>query len=103
MALWKFRDACSGALKTTPVLLVDSEGPVDWGRGSARERLQCVDNWDLRSTDDRSAHLMVQFMGTWIVADPETVAAYYGKGSGRRPSPPRPIRSGWGNRRCSPP
>ena len=58
-ALRKFRDACSGAPKTTPVLLVDSEGPVDWARGSAREHLQRVDDWDLRFTDDRSVHLMV--------------------------------------------
>lgn len=86
-ALRKFREACSGASKTTPILLVDSEGPVDWGRGSAREHLQRVDDWDLRFTDDRSVHLMVQFMETWIIADPDTVAAYYGKGFRKKALP----------------
>ena len=71
--LRKFRAACSRPSEATPVLLVDSEGPVDWGRGSAREHLQRVDNWDLRFTDDRGVHLMVQFMETWIIADPEQV------------------------------
>ena len=86
-ALRKFREACSGASKTTPILLVDSERPVDWSRGSARQHLQRVDDWDLRFADDRSVHLMVQFMETWIVADPETVTAYYGKGFRKKALP----------------
>lgn len=85
--LRKFRAACSRSSETTPVLLVDSEGPVDWSRGSARAHLQRVDDWDLRFTDDRSVHLMVQFMETWIIADPETVAAYYGKGFRKKALP----------------
>ena len=87
MAPWKFHDACSGAPKTTPVLLVDAEGPVDWGRGSAREHLQRVNHWDLRFTDDRSVHLMVQSMETWIIPDAETVPAYYGKGFRKKALP----------------
>ena len=85
--LRKFRAACSRPSETTPVLLVDSEGPVDWGRGSARQQLQRVDDWDLRFTDDRSVHLMVQFMETWIIADPEAVEAYYGKGFRKKAIP----------------
>ena len=85
--LRKFRAACSRASDATPVLLVDSEGPVDWGRGSAREHLQRVDHWDLRFTDDRGVHLMVQFMETWIIADPETAATFYGKGFRKKALP----------------
>ena len=86
-ALRKFRRACSRPSATTPLLLVDAEGPVDWDRGSARDHLQRVDNWNLRFTDDRSVHLMVQFMETWFVADPETVEAYYGKGFRKKALP----------------
>lgn len=86
-ALRKFRKACSRPSAVTPLLLVDAEGPVDWGRGSARDHLQRVDNWDLRFTDDRSVHLMVQFMEAWFVADPETVEAYYGKGFRKKALP----------------
>ena len=86
-ALRKFREACSSRSDTTPLLLVDAEGPVDWARGTAKDHLQRTDDWDLRFTDDRSVHLMVQFMETWILADPETVEAYYGKGFRKKALP----------------
>ena len=73
------------ALKATPdddfvALLVDSEGPVDEGDGPwvhLKER----DNWEqpVGTTDD-NAHLMVQCMEAWFLADKEALARYFGQG-----------------------
>ena len=58
------------------VLLVDSEGPVD---ASPHDHLAREDGWNLREVKNDRIHLMVQVMETWIVADPEALAAYYGQ------------------------
>ena len=58
------------------VLLVDSEGPVD---ASPRDHLAMEDRWNLRGVENDRIHLMVEVMETWIVADPEALAAYYGR------------------------
>ena len=58
------------------MLLVDSEGPVD---ASPRDHLARKDRWDLDGVEEDRIHLMVQVMETWIVADPEALAAYYGQ------------------------
>ncbi|MCH8311968.1 MAG: DUF4276 family protein [Nitrospinae bacterium] len=60
------------------ILLVDSEEPVSkrpW------EHLKDKDNWDRpdEATDD-SAHLMVQCMESWFLADKDVLAEYYGQG-----------------------
>lgn len=73
----RFRRAVTG---TQPdelvVLLVDSEAAL--GNRTPRAHLQA--HWDLRVADDELIHLMVQVMETWIIADRETLAAYYGPG-----------------------
>ena len=75
----RFRDAVTG---TQPdelvVLLVDAEAAV--GNNTPRAHLQTLDKWDLAFADDDMVHLMVQVMEAWIVADPETLAEYYGPG-----------------------
>ncbi len=73
---------------TLYVLLVDSEGPiVRETKGKhlvnaqvRKHHLETLDGWDLNKIDPESIHLMVQCMEAWIVADPESLAKYYGKG-----------------------
>ena len=64
-------------------LLVDSEGPVAEGAGPWRH-LQTRDNWDRPdgATED-DAHLMVQCMEAWFLADKDCLAAFFGRGSNR--------------------
>jgi len=59
------------------VLLVDAEGPVE---RAPRAHLTGREGWRLKSVDENLVHLMVQVVETWIVADAEVVASYYGKG-----------------------
>ena len=60
-----------------PVLLVDSESSVSkepW------EHLKDSDGWDRPDgVEDDQAHLMVQCMETWIVADQEAVRRFFGQ------------------------
>ncbi len=60
-----------------PVLLVDSESSVSkepW------EHLKDSDGWDRPDgVEDDQAHLMVQCMETWIVADREAVRRFFGQ------------------------
>lgn len=75
----KFRTALT---KTTRddfiVLLVDSEAPVT---GAPWLHLKNCDNWEKPpdATDD-NAHLMVQCMEAWFMADKETLAEFFGTG-----------------------
>ena len=75
----RFRNAVTG---TQPggliVLLVDAEAGVH--NQTLRAHLQTRDHWDLAFATDEMVHLMVQIMETWIIADQETLAAYYGSG-----------------------
>ena len=71
-----FGNAHSNGSDALVVLLVDSEGPVD---ASPRAHLAARDEWNLSGVADNQIHLMVQVMETWIVADPEALAAYYGQ------------------------
>ncbi|WP_437685853.1 DUF4276 family protein [Sorangium sp. So ce176] len=74
------------ALKSHPdalcILLVDSEEPVKpaistWGHVSRREG----DQWPRPDgVRDEQLHLMVQAMEAWLVADAESLAAYYKQG-----------------------
>ena len=61
------------------VLLVDAEAPVTAPTPVEHLRTRRGDEWDLSGVDDDHVHLMVQVMETWIVADPEALAAYYGQ------------------------
>jgi hypothetical protein len=70
------------------ILLVDSEALVQatgpWSHLKAR------DNWDQPTTATNDhAHLMVQCMETWFLADVDTLARYYGQGFNRNPLPRR--------------
>ena len=60
------------------MLLVDAEAAVD--KDTPRAHLQTRDNWNLAFAADDMVHLMVQVMETWIVADPDPLAKYYGSG-----------------------
>jgi hypothetical protein len=61
------------------VLLVDSEAPVTatpWQHLNAREG----DKWERPAgVADDQAHLMVQVMEAWFLADQETLSMYYGQ------------------------
>jgi hypothetical protein len=69
------------------VLLVDSEAPLppeidgedQQNSLDRRKHLTERDSWELKKTPPQQIHLMVQCMEAWIVSDPETLAAYYGK------------------------
>jgi len=58
------------------VLLVDSDGPVE---ATPRQHLT-AGGWKLGSARDEQVHLMVQAMEAWLIADPETLARFYGQG-----------------------
>lgn len=78
-AFKQFRAARSAG-KAARFLLIDSEGPVDWDQDTAVRFLARQDKWDLGFAEDDRVHLMVQFMETWIVADPNALAGYFGRG-----------------------
>ena len=62
------------------VLLVDSEGPVA-ADSDAWSHLSQRDNWDRPpKAQDESAHLMVQCMEAWFLADRDALAEYFGSG-----------------------
>ena len=88
---WRWKLVCCGARGETfhafenarsnggdglTLLLVDSEGPVNTG---PRAHLAAQDGWDMCGVDDGDVHLMAQVMETWLVADREALAAYYGQ------------------------
>ena len=76
-ALRAFRNATAADRGAYVALLVDTEGPVSESLG---QHLTLRDGWDVTSADEDAIHLMVQVMETWIVADPDTLARYYGQG-----------------------
>ena len=84
-----FGEACRRRKHTVIVLLVDAEEPVV-RRMSPRRHLSWRDSWDMDEFDDDAVHLMVQTMETWIVADPEALADYYGQGFRANALPARP-------------
>jgi len=79
-----FDDFCT-ALKSHPsdfvVLLVDSERPVEVGDTPWSHLHKQPDGWDRPAeAQDNQAHLMVQCMEAWLLADCEETAAYFGDG-----------------------
>lgn len=71
------------------LLLVDSEGPVA-NHHTAWQHLKQRpdDNWDKPpDADDQTAHLMVQCMESWFLADKDTLERYFGDGFLRRSLP----------------
>ncbi|MGO9271694.1 MAG: DUF4276 family protein [Terriglobia bacterium] len=77
-AFQDFCDALRDYKGELVLLLVDSERPVEtdpWAHLGAKP-----DNWakPASATDDQ-AHLMVEAMEAWFLADKEALAAYYGE------------------------
>jgi hypothetical protein len=58
------------------VLLVDAEEPLNGGR---KNHLILRDSWDLEEFEESRIHLMVQVMETWLAADPDGLATFYGR------------------------
>ena len=70
-------------------LLVDSEAPVTSG-ASPWEHLKNRpgDNWDCPAgASDENAHLMVQCMESWFLADKKALSTYFGKDFGEKSLP----------------
>ena len=61
------------------LLLVDSEGPVSGGFADHLAH-RPEDRWPISPLDEERIHLMIQFMETWIAADPAALACFYGAG-----------------------
>jgi len=59
------------------VLLVDAEGPVSDGPWA---HLRNREHWDPSGSSDDQAHLMVQMMEAWLVADRAALVTFYGPG-----------------------
>jgi hypothetical protein len=79
------------ALKKEPdavnLLLVDSEGSVS---AEPWLHLRNRDRWEQPSgATSAHCHLMVQTVESWLVADPEALAIYYGQGFRRNALPVR--------------
>ena len=71
------------------VLLVDSEEGVEGGVGPW-DFLRNRDGWDKPDgTSDDNAHLMVQCMEAWFLADRDTLAQFFGHGFNANPLPNR--------------
>jgi hypothetical protein len=65
----------TGEMSVT-ALLVDAEGPAT---GSPGTYLTARDGWDCSSVSEEAIHLMIETMETWIVADVQALATYYGQ------------------------
>ena len=74
-AFRKFRTAYQSGEHAIAILLVDAEGAVD---RPVRDHLRWRDGWDLAFASNDAVHLMIQTMETWIIADPDALAEYYG-------------------------
>lgn len=74
-----FKDFCTAAGRSQPgefvCLLVDSENPVELNTSP-----WAVLEWaQPAGTSDDNAHLMVQCMEAWFLADPEAVERFFGR------------------------
>jgi len=85
-ALSAFTDAMEKEPEKFNLLLVDSEEAV---RGAPCAHLQRRDGWNLQAAQENQVHLMAQCMETWLVADPEALAAFYDQGFNQNALPPR--------------
>ena len=74
------------------LLLVDSEDPVaPQNRGRPWAHLAARDQWQKpQGADYDDAHLMAQCMESWLLADPDALAAHFGAGFKRAKLPQNP-------------
>jgi hypothetical protein len=74
-----YKDFCRSLndAQVFPVLLVDSEGPVQLHQTASVHLLQ-RDGW--KNLPDGQVHLMVQCMESWFLADKGALGGYYGQG-----------------------
>jgi hypothetical protein len=73
-----------------PLLLVDSEGPVEESSPWRHLKRRIDDNWDRpEGAGDDQAHLMVQCMESWLLADRECLAKFFGQGFSEKSLPVR--------------
>ena len=65
-----------------PIMLVDSEEAVEPGANAWQHlKDRKSDGWDKpESASDENAHLMVQCMEAWFLADRNSLASYFGQG-----------------------
>jgi hypothetical protein len=81
-----FRIALSTHPDAINIMLVDAEGPLQ--HQNPWEHLRHMDpSWDLPKLPDSHCHLMTQAMEAWVVADMNTLRAYYGQGFNENPFP----------------
>lgn len=82
------------ALRSHPealnLLLVDAEGPVTSDSPWEHLRTRPGDQWENPGVQDKHCHLMVQTMETWLIADREKLAEYYGRGFNENALPDNP-------------
>jgi hypothetical protein len=77
-----YEDFCTAVENATadefPLLLVDSEAMVS---SAPWDHLRTRDGWDRPSqATDEHAHLMVQCMEAWFLADRDTLSEFFGQG-----------------------
>lgn len=69
-----------GEASEVPLLVVDSEAPVR-SNSSPWQHLRSHDNWDRPSgAEERHAHLKVQCMESWFLADVSALELFFGSG-----------------------
>jgi hypothetical protein len=81
----KFKHDLTNHPDAINLLLVDSEDFVKVS--SAKQHLMNRDSWKLSGIDEDNIHLMVQVMESWLIADIDTLANYYGQGFNRNAIP----------------
>jgi hypothetical protein len=80
-----FKLALKTGSEAMNLLLVDSEGLVS---GEPWQHLWNQDHWEKPSgAANEQCHLMVRTVESWLVADPDTLALFYGKGFLRKALP----------------
>jgi hypothetical protein len=82
------------ALRSHPhavnLLLVDSETAVSAGSPWQHLKSDSGDNWDNPGVEDKHCHLMVQATEAWLIADPDALRQFYGKGFHAKSLPSNP-------------
>lgn len=75
-AFQDFKTALRNHPDALNILLVDSESAVN---GDVLNHLRSEDHWHCDGLSEEQAHLMVHTVESWLIADPEALATYYGK------------------------